>query len=143
MIIYLSKSNRCNPNHVMAVREELKSLFPDSEIREFTGGSYNRNHILESDLCFMVAESDPEADEEYGKLEINVGRGLYTEARLMLDKSLETGKHHLYYCFFRSNGEFTTHLVTNCKITNIDNYIRYGRIAADMKSTTFAEIVRQ
>ena len=127
----------------MAVRTELQDIFPDSEIREFTGGTYDRNLILDSDIAFMTAESSPVPMEKAEKMSISIGRGLYTEAELMLQKSRETSQPCIYYCHFKSdiNEGFTIHQIRNAKITDINNYIRYGEILVDMESKSFAEIV--
>lgn len=145
MIIYLSKSNRCNPNHVMAVREFLHDSFPNDEIREFTGGSYNRNFLLESDCSFTVTEGQAIKDDENERFISDIGRGIYTEVKEMLDKSMESEKHSVFYCHFPSldETEFTIHPVIGARITNLDNWTKYGKLSAVSNSVSIAYIKNQ
>lgn len=137
--IYLSKSNRCNPMFVMSARKFIQESFPGVELLEFTGGSYNRNVILSADLCFVVSDAMPIVDHDKEIMIIDVGRGIYTEVREFLDKTEGTDLR-LFYCDFSKNTDpydisFTLHPILAAKITDIDNYIRYGKIKAMLEIT--------
>jgi hypothetical protein len=137
MKIYLSKSNRCNPNHVMMVRQELKDVFPNDQVVEFEGGSYDRRILEGADKIVMVAEARPKIIEQDRIIKVDIGRGLYTEAELGLAK----GPKKTYYCLIDAEiDSFTLHEVQRTVLTDIDKWTRYGVLLADMDLTPLADL---
>lgn len=71
--IYFGKSNRANPNHVMAVRALLSEY---GEVVEYTGGAYSHQPMLECDYLVILPElNNPRDDKEF----VNLGRGLHDQ----------------------------------------------------------------
>ena len=144
MIVYLSKSNRANPMRVMVVREFIKRNLSTAELREYNGGAYDRKMVEEADLLLMITEQDPAPIEHFNEIawdffftqedcpdimQVEVGRGLYSEAKTVLNKEAEFGTGKALCCMFSSETDFTLHEILNAEITNGDNYIRYGNIS--------------
>lgn len=72
--IYLAKSNRANPDYVMAVRNLLSRF--DVEVVEFKGGSYSHKPMLDCDLLVVVPElQENDEDLQY----VNLGKGLFEQ----------------------------------------------------------------
>lgn len=71
--IYFAKSNRANPNTVMAVRALLESH--DVEIVEYKGGHFSHQPMLDCDYLVVL----PEHDESYGDEELPLGKGLHEQ----------------------------------------------------------------
>jgi hypothetical protein len=74
--IYLGKSNRANPDHVMAVREVLSRF--DVDIVEYKGGAYSHKQLLKSDMLVVVPEFD-EDNESKNQQWVELGRGLHDQ----------------------------------------------------------------
>lgn len=78
--IYLAKSNRANPDHVMLVRDILSKF--DVEIVEFSGGPYSHKPLLQCDMLVVLPEL---SDDNRGIVEneewVNLGKGLFEQIR--------------------------------------------------------------
>ena len=77
--IYFGKSNRANPNHVMAVRALLSEY---GEVVEYAGGSYSHKPMLECDYLVILPELNNYRDD---KEFVNLGRGLHEQIETFLD----------------------------------------------------------
>jgi len=74
--IYLSKSNRANPDHVMMVRKHL--LDKGYEIIEHKEGNYNPNLLLECSKMVMVGHNYPDFTKKpTSRSTLLVGKGQY------------------------------------------------------------------
>lgn len=141
MIIYLSKSNRCNPNHVMLVRQAIKDHYEnydDFELLEWTGGTYSPEKLLSANFVFVVSEQDPIESEDV--MLIVVGRGIYSEARQFLDEKVRDNDHGIYYCNFVDDEIFNLHQVLGAKLTNMDSWINYAKMMVAKTKSDFPSL---
>lgn len=98
--IYLGKSNRANPDHVMLVREALSKF--DVEIVEFKGGTYSHKPLLECDKLIIIPDLNDISDYDT----IPLGRGLHEQVEAFNEHAygvplvvVEVSKH---YCTLRA-----------------------------------------
>ncbi len=89
-LVYLSKSNRANPDHVMLVRRHLESLGYD--ILEHQGGTYDPNLMLKCRYMIIVGIHAP-TNGNSGVVEI--GKGQYQQ--LTHRRNLSTNYYHAYF----------------------------------------------
>jgi len=76
--VYLSKSNKSDQNTVRQVRSILKDY--DVEVHEFPGGTWDAGELRKCDTILMVPPLD-----SFGKDEVTIGKGQYTEIEELLD----------------------------------------------------------
>lgn len=135
MKIYLSKSNRSNPEEVMWIRHYIKNHYDQAEILEHTGGIYLVSKILSADVVFVCTENPPVQTDK--GLVANVGRGLYSEvSNFLLEK--DEGKD-IVLCKFHEDQSFDLHKIIGAHTTNIDNWINYGKIVAELEPITLID----
>lgn len=138
MKVYLSKSNRCNPNHVMLVRQAIKDHYNDIdnfELLEFTGGTYTPEKLLSADLVFVVTEQDPIESDDV--MLVVVGRGIYSEVRQFLDEKMHDTQHGIFYCNFVDDEVFNLHQILGAKITNMDSWVNYAKMMVAKTKSDF------
>ena len=75
--IYLAKSNRCNPDTLFKVREELKKY--DCIVMEYNGGAYTDVDMLSCDMLLILTE-------KFNHDVTIVGKGLYNQIVTFNDK---------------------------------------------------------
>ena len=79
--IYISKSNACHLDDLIAVRTFLSDY--NCEILEYNGGKYDPDLILTADLIVVVPHREQEGAKENTFF---VGKGQYSEANKFDDK---------------------------------------------------------
>lgn len=134
MKIYLSKSNRSNPEEVMWIRHYIKNYYDRPEVMEHTGGIYQADKIRSADIVYVLTESLPVETEN--ALIANVGRGLYSEIQNFLHEIDLAGKEDIqkgiFLCKFHEDQSFDLHRIVSVVMTNIDNWINYGKVMAEL-----------
>lgn len=75
--IYLAKSNRANPEHLMMVRKTLGNF--DVEVVEFKGGAYSHKALLNCDMLIILPELDDDEDTDCFIEELPLGKGLHEQ----------------------------------------------------------------
>jgi hypothetical protein len=78
-MIYLCKSNRCNPDLVSTVRRQYEA----NEVLEHKGGAYNPELILKADKVIVV----PAEEVNTTGTRFNVGKGQLNEIQSSLSKA--------------------------------------------------------
>lgn len=76
--VYLSKSNQSDPELVALVRKHLTSEF-NVELVEFTGGTYNKNPLLNADVLIVLPSKEAKGKDFY------VGKGQFEQITDFLD----------------------------------------------------------
>ena len=134
MKIYLSKSNSADKTPIAAIKE---ILLPDVTILEYTGGPYNPELILSSDIVFVFppkeSEMMPLPDEE--GLSCYVGKGQYGE----IDKVLNHSIYVIHVC--KVEGKLIYREVIDIQETGINDWQhRFAAIIMDETTYTLEEI---
>jgi len=75
--IYLAKSNRANPEHLMMVRKTLGNF--DVEVVEFKGGAYSHKSLLKCDMLVILPELEEDEDTDSYIDELPLGKGLHEQ----------------------------------------------------------------
>jgi hypothetical protein len=120
--IYLAKSNRANPDIVMAVRNILSRF--DVTIVEFKGGAYSHKPLLECEMLVVVPDlSDDESNEEW----VNVGKGLFNQVQAFI---LENKKCDLLVVNYYHEGtkELGLGEFDDFDIADEDDFVNYGSL---------------
>lgn len=111
--VYLAKSNKANPNLVMAVREKISEY--DLEIVEYEGGHYSDKPLLKCD--FLIIVPDLTTFEEGA---VMVGKGLYQQVDSF------SRKNDISQIFVVCDFDLTLSSIEEYDIQDDDDYINYG-----------------
>jgi hypothetical protein len=128
--IYLAKSNRANPDHLMAVRGLLSRF--DVEVVEFKGGTYSHKPMLGCDLLIVVPElQGNEEDQQY----VDIGKGLHEQITAWQRENHHNSDllivNHVYS--YKHSDEFDVHIgkFDEFDTCNGDDYVNYSSILFD------------
>mgnify|MGYP005994886417 CR=1 FL=1 len=122
--IYLAKSNRANPDHVMMVRKVL--LDYDVEIVEFKGGTYSHKQLLKCDLLLIVPElSGTEEDLEF----LPLGKGLHEQIQAFGKQGNKCDTLIVYECTEKYGAEIST--IEDIDVADPDDYVNYSFAIVD------------
>ena len=126
--IYLSKSNRACPDHVMLVRRHLERL--GYEIIEHHGGTYDESLLYECRYMVMVGIERPSVNN-HGI--VNIGKGQYLQLKNRKMKS--TNYYTLYFSHTDDNDEPIYKNVKLNGVTDENNWTTgYGKLQVKMHS---------
>ncbi len=90
--VYLAKSNKANPDHIIAVRSLLSKF--DVEVVEYTGGVYDNRPLLNSDLLVVLPEiSQIKTHPRNFGYTVPIGKGLYDQILVFAEHQAD--KHDL------------------------------------------------
>ncbi len=135
--IYLAKSNKSNPNHVMHVRQSLMNQ--GHEVVEFLGGQYSDAPMLECNaVVAVVTEYDHSSETQV------VGRGLYDQGSVCIYGANPVP----FYVFVPKPDPNKTQafigldikMATELKRKDGDSWIEYGTIKLSEAITDFSAI---
>ena len=127
--VYLAKSNRANPDHVMAVRETLNRF--DVEIVEFKGGAYTHKPLLACDMLIVVPEFDEDNDEENQEW-VNIGKGLHEQIEAFR-RNVSSNKCDMLIVNYYHRGTNSIGLgsFNDLDVADEDDYVNYSCIVFD------------
>jgi hypothetical protein len=124
--VYLSKSNRANPDYVMLVRRHIESL--GYEILEHRGGDYDHDLMFRCRYMVMIGQASASGGETV------VGKGQYEQ--LLKRRNRSTNYYHLYFTHTDDDGNPVFKGVTNGGVLDADNWTTgYGKLMIKMNST--------
>lgn len=128
--IYLAKSNRANPDHVMAVRDLLNRY--DVEVVEFKGGAYSHKPLLKCDMLVVVPEFDEENNEENQEW-LPIGKGLHEQIQAFTRQRQHHNKCDLLIVnyFHKGTKEVGLGSFKELDFADPDDYINYSCILFD------------
>jgi hypothetical protein len=75
--IYLSKSNRANPDDVSRIRSIIQQYQKDIELVEFKGGSYSHKDLLSCDMLLIIPDLT-DFNSDYDDT-IPIGKGIHEQ----------------------------------------------------------------
>ena len=117
--VYLSKSNRANPDYVMLVRKHLEEL--GYEILEHQGGEYDEKLMFRARYMVMIGQSSAAGGTTI------VGKGQYEQLRKRRNRS--TNYYHLYFTHTDDDGKPVFRGVVNDGVLDENNWTTgYGRL---------------
>ena len=122
--IYLSKSNRANPDYVMVVREYLNEL--GYKVIEHEGGAYNEDFLYTCKKMVMVGMHSP---THMNKGEVLIGKGQYHQ----LNGRRNRGMVQNYYFSHEEEGNPIFRKIAEIRVMNEDNWVsEYGLFKINM-----------
>lgn len=126
--IYLSKSNRANPDYVMLVRTHLEEL--GYEVLEHQGGDYDHNLMFEARYMVMVGQECP---SKMNDGVVMVGKGQYNQ--MSLRKARSTNYYHLYYSHTNGDGKPIFKSVQLGGVVDVNNWTTgYGKLIVNINT---------
>lgn len=132
--VYLSKSNRANPDYVMMVRVYLEER--GYEVIEHKGGTYEPNLLLKCNYMIMVGEHCPSAGSDGN---VMVGKGQYGQLRERQTHGLSWNVYFSHTQIFGTGDKAHMEPVFRSVVTNgiVDENnwtIGYGKLKCKMES---------
>jgi hypothetical protein len=123
--IYLAKSNKANPDQLMAVRAMLSRF--NVEVVEYNGGTYSHKPMLECDKLFILPDlSNYDEDEDY----VGIGKGLHQQIA-----EWKTYKSSEVYAVVNDSDDYYLREVIDLDINDSDDYINYSFAVLDYNYT--------
>lgn len=122
--IYLAKSNRANPDHVMWVRSILAKYPKDIEIVEFTGGAYSHKDLKTCDILLIIPDLSEYNDNEDDF--INIGKGLHEQ--IFAFKNISPNKCDTLVVIDCDKNYTMIVPVDDIDVADEDDYINYSTI---------------
>jgi hypothetical protein len=122
--IYLAKSNKVNPDDLMAVRVRLSKF--DIELVEFKGGSYSHKPMLECDMLLVLPDLS-EHDIDFDTAAIPIGKGLNSQIG-------EWKYQHKGDCFiFTEIADYDCYLtpIKDLDVVDEDDYVNHSVAVID------------
>ena len=117
--LYLCKSNRSNPNVVIAIRDLIiKSGF---KVEEFNGGKYSPDPLMASDGLIMIGTD----------FTTNIGRGLYDQINLILRDNPVKFLGKMLYVTGENEAPantYRTKQIIGVATTDTTDWINYGKV---------------
>jgi hypothetical protein len=127
--IYLAKSNKANPDQLMAVRAMLSRF--DVDVVEYNGGTYSHKPMLECDKLFILPDlSNYDEDEDC----VGIGKGLHQQIETWHNQNNQ--KDDEVYMIVNPGDDYYLRKVDDLDMVDGDNYVDYSIAVLDYNYNT-------
>lgn len=132
--VYLAKSNRANPNHVIGVRTLLKGF--DIEIVEFTGGKYSHERLLDCEMLIVIPELEAKDSDDYEW--VPLGKGLHEQ--ILIFGNNNNNCDTLILNSYGDNNMCVTTL-DDFEVTDREDYVNYSVALLNEDNTNLSDVL--
>jgi hypothetical protein len=124
--IYLAKSNKANPDHLISVRGLLSNY--GIEVVEYKGGSFSHKPMLECDKLYILPDLSDYNEDEDG---LSIGKGLHQQIEEW--KTYKDAEE--VYMIVNTGDDYYLRRVIDLDMDDYDDYINYSIAVLDYNYT--------